>query len=99
MTIAGFYDGSCGWAWHVDLPAKSGVGGGILAVVPWKGRNPPMFAPTTDEAGNSVKAQEVIEYVTNKLNQPLFAGLGWMEMSLYTTRIAKQRVRRESILC
>ena len=37
MTMAGLYDGSGGWAWHVGLPAKSGVGGGILAVVPGKG--------------------------------------------------------------
>jgi glutaminase len=60
MTMAGLYDGSGGWAWHVGLPAKSGVGGGIVAVVPGKGAIA-VFAPPLDEAGNSVKAQEVIE--------------------------------------
>ena len=34
MMMAGLYDGSGGWAWHVGLPAKSGVGGGIVAIAP-----------------------------------------------------------------
>lgn len=72
MTMAGLYDGSGGWAWHVGLPAKSGVGGGILAVVPGKGAIA-VFAPPLDEAGNSVKAQKVISYVAQKLNLNLFS--------------------------
>jgi len=72
MMMAGLYDGSGGWAWHVGIPAKSGVGGGILAVIPGKGAIA-VFAPPLDEAGNSVKAQEVIEYVANKLNYNLYS--------------------------
>jgi len=72
MTMAGLYDGSGGWAWHVGLPAKSGVGGGILAVVPGKGAIA-VFAPPLDEAGNSVKAQKVIAYVANKLDINLYS--------------------------
>jgi len=72
MMMAGLYDGSGGWAWHVGLPAKSGVGGGIVAVAPGKGAIA-VFAPPLDEAGNSVKAQEVIQYVANKLDLNLYA--------------------------
>ncbi len=72
MTMAGLYDGSGGWAWHVGLPAKSGVGGGIIAIVPGKGAIA-VFAPPLDEAGNSVKAQEVIDYVAQKLSYNLYS--------------------------
>ena len=72
MTMAGLYDGSGGWAWHVGLPAKSGVGGGIVAIAPGKGAIA-VFSPRLDEAGNSVQAQKVIEYVANKLNYNLYS--------------------------
>lgn len=72
MAVAGLYDGSGGWAWHVGLPAKSGVGGGIVAIAPGKGAIA-VFAPPLDEAGNSVKAQEVIDYVADKLNYNLYS--------------------------
>jgi glutaminase len=72
MTMAGLYDGSGGWAWKVGLPAKSGVGGGIVAVVPGKGAIA-VFAPRLDEAGNSVKAQRVIELVARKLDLNVYS--------------------------
>jgi glutaminase len=72
MMEAGLYDGSGTWAWNVGLPAKSGVGGGIVAIAPGKGAIA-VFAPPLDEAGNSVKAQEVIRYVAEKLNYNIFS--------------------------
>jgi glutaminase len=72
MAMAGLYDGSGGWAWHVGLPAKSGVGGGIVAIAPGKGAIA-VFAPPLDEAGNSVKAQKVIQYVADKLDYNLYS--------------------------
>jgi glutaminase len=79
MSTAGLYDSSGSWAWHVGLPAKSGVGGGIVAIVPGKGAVA-AFAPPLDEAGNSVKAQKVITYLAQRLNYDIFSpksvGLG-----------------------
>jgi len=72
MMTAGLYDSSGGWSWNVGLPAKSGVGGGLVAIVPGKGAIA-VFAPPLDEAGNSVKAQKVIAYVAQKLDYDLFS--------------------------
>ena len=72
MMMAGLYDESGWWAWYVGLPAKSGVGGGILAVVPGKGAIA-VFAPPLDEHGNSVKAKKAIQYVAHQLDLNLFS--------------------------
>ena len=54
MATAGLYDDSGKWLYHTGLPAKSGVGGGIIAVSPGK-FGIAVVAPPLDEAGNSVK--------------------------------------------
>ncbi len=57
MTMAGLYDSSGGWAWHVGLLAKSGVGGGIVAIVPGKGAIA-VFSPRLDQAGTVTEHSE-----------------------------------------
>lgn len=66
MATAGLYDDAGIWLYNVGLPAKSGVGGGIIAVSPGK-FGIAAFSPPLDAAGNSVRAQRAIEYVSNKL--------------------------------
>ncbi len=74
MTMAGFYDGSGAWAWNAGLPAKTGVGGGLVAVVPGK-MSIVGFAPPLDKFGNSVRAQEAIRYIAEKLDLNIFGSL------------------------
>jgi len=66
MATAGLYDDSGIWFYSSGLPAKSGVGGGLLAVCPGK-FGIAVVSPPLDEAGNSVKAQKVISFVVDKL--------------------------------
>lgn len=71
MTMSGFYDASGAWAWNAGLPAKTGVGGGIFAVVP--GRMAiAAFAPPLDKFGNSVRAQKAIRFIAEKLDLSVF---------------------------
>lgn len=71
MTMAGFYDGSGAWAWNAGLPAKTGVGGGIVAVVPGK-MAIVGFAPPLDPFGNSVRGQKAIQYISERLGLSIF---------------------------
>jgi glutaminase len=66
MATAGLYDDSGKWLYHTGLPAKSGVGGGLLAVSPGK-FGIAVVSPPLDDAGNSVRAQKAIADISNAL--------------------------------
>jgi glutaminase len=66
MATAGLYDDSGKWLYHTGLPAKSGVGGGIIAVSPGK-FGIAVVSPPLDAAGNSVRAQKAIADISNAL--------------------------------
>jgi len=67
MATAGLYDDSGKWLYHTGLPAKSGVGGGIIAVAPGK-FGIAVISPPLDDAGNSVRAQRAIREIVARLH-------------------------------
>jgi glutaminase len=71
MTMEGLYTSSGDWAYTVGLPAKSGVGGGLVAVSPGK-LAIAAYSPPLDKAGNSVRAQAAITQIAHTLGLGLF---------------------------
>jgi glutaminase len=71
MMSCGFYDESGTWAWGAGLPAKTGVGGGIVAVVPGK-MAIVGFSPRLNDAGNSVRGAKAILSIDQDLGLNLF---------------------------
>ena len=72
MATAGLYDDAGKWLYKTGLPAKSGVGGGIIAIVPGK-YGIAAISPPLDDAGNSVKAQAVIAQIDQILGANPYA--------------------------
>jgi glutaminase len=72
LATAGLYETTGEWLYKVGVPAKSGVGGGIVAVVPGK-YAVGTFSPPLDPAGNSVRGQRAVEAITQKLGGNIFA--------------------------
>lgn len=70
MLTAGLYESSGEWLYDVGLPAKSGIGGGIVTVSPGKG-GMGTFAPRLDREGNSVKGQLVAKFLSARLGLDL----------------------------
>ncbi|MDT5124321.1 MAG: glutaminase [Acidobacteriota bacterium] len=71
MAMEGLYTASGDWAYTVGLPAKSGVGGGLVAVAPGK-LAIAAYSPPLDQAGNSVRAQAAITQIAHTLELGLF---------------------------
>lgn len=73
IASVGFYQHTGDWLYTSGIPAKTGVGGGVMGVMPGL-FGIAAFAPPLDDAGNSVKAQAAIKAFMNKLRLGIFNG-------------------------
>ena len=99
MSTCGMYDNAGEWLYNVGLPAKSGVAGGVLAVLPGQ-LGIGVFSPPLDEQGNSVRGVRVCERLSNELQLHLLGRSSGVRSVVRRTlrgdEIASGRVRPAS---
>ncbi|MGB2079853.1 MAG: glutaminase B [Vibrio sp.] len=71
LATCGLYDGAGDFAYRVGMPGKSGVGGGIIAVIPGE-MSIAVWSPELDRSGNSLAGTAALELLTRKLGRSIF---------------------------
>lgn len=71
MLTCGMYDGAGEFAFRIGIPGKSGVGGGIIAVVP-DAFTVAVWSPELDKSGNSLAGCAALELLANKVGRSIF---------------------------
>ncbi|WP_058910012.1 glutaminase B [Entomohabitans teleogrylli] len=71
MATSGMYESSGEFAWRVGMPGKSGVGGGIIAIVPHE-MSIAVWSPGLDRAGNSLVGIAALELLAAQLGRSVY---------------------------
>ncbi|MGF1775208.1 glutaminase B [Vibrio nomapromontoriensis] len=71
LATCGLYDGAGEFAYRVGMPGKSGVGGGIVAIVPGE-MTIAVWSPELDSSGNSLIGTRVLEMLSTRIGRSIF---------------------------
>lgn len=71
LATCGLYDGAGEFAYRVGMPGKSGVGGGIIAVVPGE-MTIAVWSPELDPSGNSLAGTKALELLAERIGRSVF---------------------------
>ncbi|WP_064601952.1 glutaminase B [Photobacterium sp. J15] len=71
LATCGLYDGAGEFAYRVGMPGKSGVGGGIIAVVPGE-MTIAVWSPELDPSGNSLAGTAALELLADRIGRSIF---------------------------
>ena len=75
MMLSGLNEESGRWAYTTGLPVKTGVGGGMVAIVPGT-LAIAAFSPRLNQAGNIIRAMEVVRHMAQRLRINVFDATG-----------------------
>jgi glutaminase len=99
MATCGMYDYAGSWLYRVGMPAKSGVAGGIIAVLPGQ-LGVGVFSPPLDQVGNSVRGVAVCEALSEEFGLHLLrppVSPSAAVMSTYTLSDVSSKRRRSEL--
>ncbi|WP_261816018.1 glutaminase B [Vibrio gallicus] len=71
LATCGLYDGAGEFAYRVGMPGKSGVGGGIIAIVPGE-MTIAVWSPELDDSGNSLAGTKALELLSERIGRSIF---------------------------
>lgn len=71
LATCGLYNGAGEFAYRVGMPGKSGVGGGIIAIVPGE-MTIAVWSPELDPSGNSLAGTKALELLSERIGRSIF---------------------------